>query len=1166
MSQSPIFFDPRGGRRRLVKVGTGIVFVAVIVLSFTFAASLIAVPSVATQGKKGAPRLILPSIKTRLDDQKAKEQAADKARLAKTIADESKVKRRAITSPGAPICAAFYAPWEEGGIDSLRANKKNLSHVIPQWVHLTSSGDDIDVTTDFDPKITPYNLEVIKIAQENGIKVFPILDNNEGGKPDRQRAHMLLASVQTQQKLAEQIRDWLRQNKFQGINLDLEELNPEDYAKIPGLVQIFYKALHPFNLGVSIDVEATVEPSIMKRIGEAANWVVLMDYDENSESDSAGPIASATWHKAQLDNALQVIPREKLVVGIGNYAYDWTEGKAPADSLTFGDAITLARDYRDQDQPEDVIDFDDKAMNSTFEYEDDDGKKHQVWMLDAISAFNEFKLSQEVGARGVALWALGSEDPSVWSFLHRDRMAKAANANALSTVEFLSAVQYEGEKGEILQVVGSTPVQGRREITVDKDTGLIVDMAYKTYPSSYIIKRSGYIPKNLALTFDDGPDKTYTPQILDTLKELNVPATFFVVGANAEQSPDLIRRMVAEGHEIGSHTFTHPNLGTVSAQRVRLELNATQRAIQSITGHSTIYFRPPYYADAEPRTMIEVRPIVQAVGYLTIGESIDPEDWLLAEPGEDGQIVPRKAETFAQEVIDQAVAGKGSIVLLHDAGGDRSETVKALKILVPELEKRGFHFVLVSKLMGKTTADVMPKLSPQEMFNVAVDRVTFYLVFGGEALLATAFVAAVGLGLVRILSMTTLALFYERERRKVSYAPPTVSISVLVAAYNEENVIVRTLQSILASDYPLKQVIVIDDGSKDNTSGVVAEAFGDDPRVLCFRQDNGGKASALNRAISMAEGEVLVCVDADTQLQPDAVRLLARHFDDPEVGAVAGNVQVGNVTNLLTRWQSVEYTTSQNVDRRAYALLNAITVVPGAIGAWRREAVLEAGGYLTDTLAEDMDLTWRLRKAGFELETESEAIAFTEAPDGLKPFFKQRFRWAYGTLQCLWKHKKALFHYGWFGWLALPSLWLFQVVFNALAPFVDIQLLYSLWGYAGYLHDKALLNAPGQQLASREIELPTSAVESLYQVLILYGVFFAVEAIAGIIAYRMEGRKAGDVKWLFLQRFVYRQLMYAVIYRSLVTAIAGARQGWGKLDRKATVRLPLADTLRKRQQ
>lgn len=228
--------------------------------------------------------------------------------------------------------------------------------------------------------------------------------------------------------------------------------------------------------------------------------------------------------------------------------------------------------------------------------------------------------------------------------------------------------------------------------------------------------------------------------------------------------------------------------------------------------------------------------------------------------------------------------------------------------------------------------------------------------------------------------------------------------------------------------------------------------------------------------------------------------------------------------------------------------------------------MLEAGGYLTDTLAEDMDLTWRLRKAGFELETESEAIAFTEAPDGLKPFFKQRFRWAYGTLQCLWKHKKALFHYGWFGWLALPSLWLFQVVFNALAPFVDIQLLYSLWGYAGYLHDKALLNAPGQQLASREIELPTSAVESLYQVLILYGVFFAVEAIAGIIAYRMEGRKAGDVKWLFLQRFVYRQLMYAVIYRSLVTAIAGARQGWGKLDRKATVRLPLADTLRKRQQ
>jgi len=321
------------------------------------------------------------------------------------------------------------------------------------------------------------------------------------------------------------------------------------------------------------------------------------------------------------------------------------------------------------------------------------------------------------------------------------------------------------------------------------------------------------------------------------------------------------------------------------------------------------------------------------------------------------------------------------------------------------------------------------------------------------------------------------------------------------------------------------------------------------------RQENGGKASALNTAIELATAEILVCVDADTQISPDAISLLVRHFDSPEIGAVAGNVRVGNTVNLLTVWQSLEYTTAQNVDRRAYALLNAITVVPGAIGAWRRDAVIKAGGYLTDTLAEDMDLTWRLRELGYRQETESGAVAFTEAPDNIKSFFKQRFRWAYGTLQCLWKHKSSVGHYRWFGCFALPSLWLFQVVFNALAPFVDLQLLYSLFTYFNLWLNSLNHNDEFQPLSS--------AGSSLKQVAFLYLLFFFVEAFAGVIAYRMEKRSPKAVVWLFFQRFVYRQLMYAVIYKSIVTALAGARQGWGKIDRKATVRLPLADTLRK---
>ncbi|HWD40448.1 MAG TPA: glycosyltransferase family 2 protein, partial [Fimbriimonas sp.] len=286
---------------------------------------------------------------------------------------------------------------------------------------------------------------------------------------------------------------------------------------------------------------------------------------------------------------------------------------------------------------------------------------------------------------------------------------------------------------------------------------------------------------------------------------------------------------------------------------------------------------------------------------------------------------------------------------------------------------------------------------------------------------------------------------------------------------------------------------------------------------------------------------------ADTQLDPAAIRLLVKHFVDEKVGAVAGNVRVGNEVNVITYWQSLEYTTSQNLDRRAYALLNAITVVPGAIGAWRKSAVQEVGGYVNDTLAEDMDLTWRLRRKGYRLANEAQAYAYTEAPQTFGAFFRQRFRWAYGTLQCLYKHRGAVFHYGWFGWLALPALWIFQIGFQALAPLIDVEVIISLVHYL-----LALSNASGEngQLAL------ASETQTMLQVGFLYALFFVVELVAAIIATRLERQRFSLLLWLFLQRFAYRQIMYGVIYRSLVRAITGGRAGWGKLDRKGTVRIP----------
>jgi poly-beta-1,6 N-acetyl-D-glucosamine synthase len=369
-------------------------------------------------------------------------------------------------------------------------------------------------------------------------------------------------------------------------------------------------------------------------------------------------------------------------------------------------------------------------------------------------------------------------------------------------------------------------------------------------------------------------------------------------------------------------------------------------------------------------------------------------------------------------------------------------------------------------------------------------------------------------------------------------------VSVLIPAFNERAVIARTVRAVLVGLEPPLEVIVVDDGSSDGTGDEVARIAADEPRVRLVRQENAGKATALNRAIALASGDVLVCLDADTLFTPETLPRLTRHFGDPQVGAVAGNVRVGNRVNLWTLWQSIEYVVSQNVDRRAYALLNAVTVVPGAVGAWRREAVVRAGGFVADTLAEDMDLTWRLRRAGWRIVNESDAIGFTEAPDSLRALFKQRFRWTHGTLQCLWKHRDALGRYGWFGRVALPGLWLFQIAYQVLSPIIDLQVVWTLCKVGQSCLSSALLTRDWQPLPQ--------ATESFTGIATLFVFFFLLELAGALVAYRLDRGRTRDLWWLFWQRFVYRQVMYAVVLKSIRQAIVGRRAGWGKLERKGT--------------
>src|SRR5947207_5403070 len=299
----------------------------------------------------------------------------------------------------------------------------------------------------------------------------------------------------------------------------------------------------------------------------------------------------------------------------------------------------------------------------------------------------------------------------------------------------------------------------------------------------------------------------------------------------------------------------------------------------------------------------------------------------------------------------------------------------------------------------------------------------------------------------RLISIGILAIF-DRLRSHVHGTPEQIAayhpkVAVLIPAYNEERVIERTIHGALDSDYPNLRVIVIDDGSSDRTLEIARQAFrreAADGRVLILSKPNSGKAEALNFGLEhIGDAEFFVGIDADTIIAPDAVSRLVPHFLNPKVGAVAGNAKVGNRVNLWTRWQALEYITSQNFERRALNTMGAVSVVPGAIGAWRTSAVQALGGYHTDTVAEDADLTMALLERGYRVEYEDRALAYTEASVNANGLMRQRFRWSFGILQSVWKHRGVFAREGVLGWIALPNIAIFQVLLPLVSPFIDIM-------------------------------------------------------------------------------------------------------------------------------
>ncbi|MDH6629204.1 cellulose synthase/poly-beta-1,6-N-acetylglucosamine synthase-like glycosyltransferase/peptidoglycan/xylan/chitin deacetylase (PgdA/CDA1 family) [Streptomyces sp. LBL] len=620
----------------------------------------------------------------------------------------------------------------------------------------------------------------------------------------------------------------------------------------------------------------------------------------------------------------------------------------------------------------------------------------------------------------------------------------------------------------------------------------------------------------MVLTFDDGPDPTWTPKVLDTLKKHHAHAVFFVTGTMASRYPGLVRRMVDEGHEVGLHTFNHPDLSYQSTKRIDWELSQTQLAITGAAGIRTSLFRPPYSssADAMDDKSWPVTEYIGTRGYITVVNDTDSEDW--RKPG-------------VAQILRNATpkAGKGAVVLMHDSGGDRHQTVQALDRFLPDMQARGYRFDNLTEALDAPSA--LTKVTGVGLWK---GKAWIFLVQASDNITAVLVVCLAIIGslvFARFGLMLLLSGIHVRRVRRRGFRwgePVTEPVSVLVPAYNEAKCIEDTVRSLIAGDHPI-EVIVIDDGSSDGTARIVENLAL--PGVRVVRQLNAGKPAALNRGVANARYDLVVMMDGDTVFEPSTVRELVQPFGDHRVGAVAGNAKVGNKDTLIGAWQHIEYVMGFNLDRRMYDVLQCMPTIPGAVGAFRRTALERVGGMSDDTLAEDTDITMAIHRDGWRVVYAENARAWTEAPESVQQLWSQRYRWSYGTMQAIWKHRGALFDRGpsgRFGRVGLPLVSLFMVLAPLLAPLIDVFLVYGL------------------------VFGPTEKT-----IVAWFGVL-TIQATCAVYSFILDRERLAPLISLPLQQILYRQLMYVVLLQSWITALTGGRLRWQKLRRKGGVAAP----------
>jgi cellulose synthase/poly-beta-1,6-N-acetylglucosamine synthase-like glycosyltransferase/peptidoglycan/xylan/chitin deacetylase (PgdA/CDA1 family) len=695
--------------------------------------------------------------------------------------------------------------------------------------------------------------------------------------------------------------------------------------------------------------------------------------------------------------------------------------------------------------------------------------------------------------------------PENWGSGYPERLLSEANAHNIPVigdegVDVLVRVDLVRHRAGVTYLVD--PFSGRviRTATPDEVS------AIGKYP--YVLEWYGQpAAHRLVLTFDDGPDPQNTPEILNILGRDHVPATFFLIGVNAARSPAIVQREIREGHVVGNHTLTHIDAGHGSLID-REEIIGDERIIRAIAGYDTRLFRIPNSdADDNPLLVLEA----QQLGYIVVDLDLDTHDYQY----KPGQTVPLPK-----------LDGRGHVVLMHDGGANRAATIRLLPRLIAEAKADGYTFTTVDSL-------VPSQYWPRRVTPSIADRFTLYAAWTAWVLPQDLvnWLFWFGIGSLTIMSLAYVVLALINAHRQSRRVWPEVSgvptlVTVALPVYNEEKVVAKTLAGLARSDYPAFEVVAVDDGSSDDTWGVLTDFASVWPRLRIFRQEvNQGKAAALNRVIAHARGEIIVTLDGDTVFERQTISRLARHFADPRVGVVAGQVKVGNRRNIWTAWQSLEYISGVCVTRMAEGLVGAITIAPGACAAWRRRVVLEAGGYSLRTLAEDCNLTLAIQQLGYKVSLDNSAVGWTEAPMTVRGLARQRVRWTFGVLQALRNHREMVLRprYGILGMVVLP-----YALLSIAVPLLFMPLTYVVSGMC-------IASGNWKPLAE-------------FAVFIL-----GIQLVMAIVAIRMLRERRWHLLMVPLYRLIYEPLRAYVLYRSLLIITMGKRLAWFRPARTNTV-------------